>query len=131
MKHPPLDCLIDGYNNILTNPEDIAQESYTQQSTSNRPTIQTCLYQPDHPQYCTCGVRQYPWHDLNGYIIEKLGEPNIPLHTHLNQETYDMCLRNLANGKIPGPDKIPNAILKTMPPRFHTLLLLFFKHCYK
>ena len=42
-----------------------------------------------------------------------------------------MCLQNLANGKIPGPDKIPNTILKTMPPRFHTLLLLFFTHCYK
>ena len=63
--------------------------------------------------------------------METRGEPNIPLHTYLDQETYDMCLRNLANGKTPSPDKIPNAILKNMPPRFRTLLLLFFPHCYK
>ena len=42
-----------------------------------------------------------------------------------------MCLRNLANGKTPGPDKIPNAILKSMPLCFHTLLFIFFTHCYK
>ena len=33
--------------------------------------------------------------------------------------------------KTPGPDKIPNDILKNMPPKFHKLLLLFFTHCYK
>ena len=71
------------------------------------------------------------WHDLNGYTIDKRGDTLIPLHTYLNQETYDLCLKNLANGKIPGPDKIPNVILKNMPPRFHKMLLLFFKHCYK
>ena len=37
----------------------------------------------------------------------------------------------MANRKTPGPDKIPNVILKNMPPRFHKLLLLLFKHCYK
>ena len=78
-----------------------------------------------------CGVRQYPWHDLDGYTIKKKGEPNVPLYTSLDQETYDMCLRNLANGKSPGLDKIPNTILKSMPPRFHTLLFLFFTNCYK
>ena len=127
----PLDCIIDKYNNILTNPEDVAQEIHTQQSISNKPTVPTCNYQPHHAQNCTCGVRQYPWHDLHGYTIEKRGEPNVPLHTYLNQETYDMCLQNLANGKILGPVKIPNVILKTMPPRFDTLLLLYFTHCYK
>ena len=56
--------------------------------------------------------------------------PN-PLHTYFDQETYDFCLKNLGNNKAPGPDKIPNSILKNMPPRFHKLLFLFFKHCYK
>ena len=127
----PLDSIIDRQNNILTNPEDIASEIYIQQSISNRPTVPTCQYQNTHPLHCTCGVRQYPWHDLDGYIIDKRGEPHTPLHTYFDQETYDFCLKNLSNNKAPGPDKIPNSILKNMPPRFHKLLFLFFKHCYK
>ena len=39
--------------------------------------------------------------------------------------------KNLANNKAPGPDKIPNIILKNMPENFHKLLFLFFSHCYK
>ena len=127
----PLDSIIDRQNNILTNPADIATEIYTQQSISNRPTVPTCHYQNTHSNTCTCGVRQYPWHDLNGYTIDKRGEPQTPLHTYFDQTTYDLCLKNLSNNKAPGPDKIPNSILKNMPPRFHKLLFLFFKHCYK
>ena len=127
----PFDSIIDRQNNILTNPEEIALEIYTQQSICNRPTVPTCHYQHTHPVHCTCGVRQYPWHDLDGYIIDKRGEPEIPLHTYFDQETYDFCLKNLSNNKTPGPDKIPNSILKNMPPRFHKLLFLFFQHCYK
>jgi hypothetical protein len=128
---PPLDCLIDSFANILTSPQEIAHEIHIQQSISNRPTVPTCHYQPDHTHQCTCGVRQYPWHDLNGYTIEKRGDASIPLHTFFDRQTYDLCLKNLTTGKTPGPDKIPNAILKSMPPRFHKLLLLFFTHCYK
>ena len=57
---PPLDCIMDRNNNILTNPEDIANEIYAQQSISNRPTVPTCHFQPEQPINCTCGVRQYP-----------------------------------------------------------------------
>ena len=56
--------------------------------------------------------------------------PN-PLHTYFDQETYNFCLKNLGNNKAPGQDKIPNSILKNMSSRFHKLLFLFFKHCYK
>ena len=59
----PLDSIFDRQNNILTNPNDIANEIYMQQSISNRPTVPTCHYQNTHPPHCTCGVRQYPWHD--------------------------------------------------------------------
>jgi hypothetical protein len=107
----PLDSIIDRQNNILTNPEDIAAEIYTQQSISNRHTVLTCQYQNTHPLHCTCGVRQYPWHDLDGYIIDKRGEPQTPLHTYFDQEIYDFCLKNLSNNKAPDPDKIPNSIL--------------------
>jgi hypothetical protein len=127
----PLDSITDRQNNILTNPEEIAKEIYIQQSISNRPTVPTCHYQTIHPPYCTCSVRQYPWHDLDGFTIDQRGEPQIPLHTYFDQEIYDFCLKNLGNNKAPGPDKIPNSILKNMPPRFHKLLFLFFKQCYK
>ena len=127
----PLDFIIDRHNNILTSPKDIAKEIHIQQSISNRPTVPTCYYQNIHQPHCTCNVRQYPWHDLEGLTIDQRGEPQIPLHTYFDQETYDFCLKNLGSNKTPGPDKIPNSILKHMPPRFHKLLFIFFKHCYK
>ena len=127
----PLDSIIDRQNNTLTNPEDTASEIYTQQSISNRPIVLTCHHQITHPLHCTCGVKQYPWHALDGYIIDKQREPQNILHTYFDQETYDFCLKNLSNTKAPCPDKIPNSILKNMPLCFHKLLFLFFKHCYK
>ena len=128
---PPLDCITDIYNNILTNPLDIANEIHIQQSSSNSPTVPTCNQQPEHITNCICGVRQYPWHDLEGLVLDKRGDPQTPLHTYFDRATYDICLKNLANNKAPGPDKIPNTILKNMPEDFHKLLFLFFHHCYK
>jgi hypothetical protein len=37
----------------------------------------------------------------------------------------------LGNNKAPGPDNIPNSILKNMPNQFHDLLFLLFQQCYK
>ena len=128
---PPLDCIKNRNNNILTNLEDIAKEIHIQQSISSRPTVPTCYYIPNHPPQCTCGVRQYPWHDLEGLTLDKRGNPQTPLHTYFDQETYNLCLKNLANNKTPGLDKIPNSILKNMPLNFHHILFLFYGHCYK
>ena len=75
---PPLDCIKDIFNNILTNPSDISNEIFIQQSISNSPTVPTCHHQPEHMPKCTCGVRQYPWHDLNGLALEKRGTPQTP-----------------------------------------------------
>ena len=72
-----------------------------------------------------------PGHDLEGFTIDQRGELQTPLYTYSDQETYDSCLKNLGNNKAPCPNKIPNSILKNMPPRFHKLFFLFFKHCYK
>jgi hypothetical protein len=65
------DNLRDRQGNILTNLEDIAQEIHTQQSILNQFVIPTCYHKPDHHKTCTCGVRQYPWHDLNSFVLEK------------------------------------------------------------
>jgi hypothetical protein len=55
----------------------------------------------------------------------------IPLHTYFDPEIYNLCLKSLTNGKTPRPDTIPNSILKHMPPNFHHMLYLLFKHCFK
>ena len=43
---PSLDYITDEHNNIITNPEDIANEIHKQQSISNRPTVPPCYHQP-------------------------------------------------------------------------------------
>jgi hypothetical protein len=116
---PPLDCITDRNNNILTNPEDIANEIYIQQTLSNKTALPTCYYLSNHPPKCICAVRQYPWHDLEELVLEKQGDPQTPLYTYLDLETYNLCLKILANNKTTGPDKIPNSILKNMPQKFH------------
>ena len=68
---------------------------------------------------------------MDGLIIDKRENLQTPLHEYFDKETYDLCLKNLAHNKAPGPDKISNTILKNMPENFHTLLYLFFSHCYK
>jgi hypothetical protein len=89
----------------------------------------TCHYQEDHPNQCTSAVKPYPWHDIDGFILEKRGTPNIPIHTYFTEEVYDLSKKYLANGKALGPDKIPNAILKHLTSQFHDLLYYFFLQC--
>jgi hypothetical protein len=102
-----------------------------QQSITNKPTVPTCHYQPDHNPDCTYGIHQYSWHDITGFTIDKCGDPLIFLYTYFDCETYSLCLRHLTNGKAPSPNKISNSILENLPFQFHTLLYLFFIHCYK
>ena len=79
---PPLDCITDTNNNILTNPTDIANEIHIQQTISNSPTVPTCYHQREHIPECTCGVRQYPWHDIDGFVIDKRGNPQTHHYTN-------------------------------------------------
>ena len=106
-------------------------EMHIQKFHINKPTIPICYYQPNHQKNCTCVVRQYPWHDLDGYFIDKRGDANISLYIYFDYGIYSLCLKNLANGKIPRPDNIPNSILNHMPQNFHHMLYLFFIHCFK
>lgn len=68
---------------------------------------------------------------MDDYTIEKRVEPLIPLHTHIDQETYDICPKNLDNGKMPELDKIPKSILKNHADMEIQFLVLFFTHYYK
>jgi hypothetical protein len=126
-----LDSIKNRQNNILTNPEDIAEEIYIQQSILNQPAIPTCYHQSNYNPECVCGVRQYPWHDLNGFVLEKRRIKNAFLANTFDKNTYDICLKYLGNNKALGPNNIPNSILKNMPTQFHNLLYLLFHQCYK
>jgi hypothetical protein len=126
-----IDSIQDRQGNILTNPEDIAEEIYIQQSILNQPAIPTCHHQTTHNNKCVCGVRQYPWQDLSGFILEKRGDINASISNTFDRITYDLCLKYLGNNKAPGPDNIPNSILKNMPHQFHDLLFLLFQQYYK
>jgi hypothetical protein len=131
MDNTTLDSIQGRQGNILTNPKDIAEEIYIQQSILNQPAIPTCYHQPNHNPECICGVRQYPWHDLDGFILEKRGDTNASIANTFDKNTYDLCLKYLGNNKAPGPDNIPNSILKNMPIQFYNLLYLLFHQCYK
>jgi hypothetical protein len=129
--NPPLDSLLDKNNNIITHPTNIADEIFIQQSTTNAPTVKTCNHQPQHNLDYTCQVRQYPWHDFNGFILQKRGDSNITISSLFTQDIYDLCVKHLSKNKTLGLDHFPNSILKNMPNRFHNMLFLLFSHCYK
>ena len=76
---PLRDSLMDLNSNIITHPTDIANKIFIQQSKTNAPIVKTCKHQPQHPHDCTCQVRQYPWHDINGLILQKRVLTNIRL----------------------------------------------------
>jgi hypothetical protein len=101
----------------------MATEIYIQQSILNQPAIPTCHHQPNHDSNCVCGVRQYLWHDLDGFVLEKRGNINASIADIFDRITYDLCLKYLENNKALGPDNIPNSILKNMPKHFHDLFV--------
>lgn len=63
--------LLDRNNNIISNLEDIGIKIHIQQSLNNRATVPIYHYQLGQLEQCTSSLRQYPWHDLDGFIIEK------------------------------------------------------------
>jgi hypothetical protein len=89
-----LDSIKDRQGNILTNPEDIAEEIYIQQSILNQPFTSTCHHQPNHNPKYVCGVKQYPWHDLNGFILEKRGDTNASLTILLYKKSDPTIITN-------------------------------------
>jgi hypothetical protein len=120
-----LNNIKDRQVNILTNPKDITEEIYIQQSILNQPATPTCHHQPNHDPKCICGIRQYPWHNLKGFILEKRGDTNASIASTFDRNTYD-----LGNNKAPRLDNIPNSLLKNMPTQYHDLLFLLFQQCY-
>jgi hypothetical protein len=126
-----LDCIQNPNRTILTNPSDIAHEIYRTQQSSFQRQAPTCEDSIDHPDTCMCAIRKYPWHTQDGIILEKRGPQGTQITTQFTRTTYDKCVKRLTKGKAPGPDNIPNDIIKILPPQCHDLMYLFFHHCYK
>ena len=70
-------------------------------------------------------------HTHQGIILDKRGPSNTQIGKQFNREIYDSCLKRLTKGKAPGPNNIPNDIIKTLLTPCQDLLFLFFNHCYK
>ena len=78
-----------------------------------------------------CAIRKYPWYTQDGIILEKKGPQGTQITTQFIRATYDKCVKRLTKRKAPGPDNIPNDIIKILPLQCHDLMYLFFHHCYK
>ena len=66
-----LDCIQNSKGDILTRPQDIANEIYSTQQTSFQRQIPLCSDTTDHPSNCQCAICKYSWHTHNGIILDK------------------------------------------------------------
>ena len=79
--------------------------------------------------------RDYPWAQaaaLDRYALEtgatRLDRRPWLFHQVKDEQLFFQCCQRLANGKTPGPDEIPNEVLKMLPPEvkrvIHKLFVL-------
>ena len=80
----------------------------------------------------TASDLSFPWEQpgTDSYDLQKRGD-GLPLCELLTIEVYQLCLRGLKNGKAPGPDRVPNELLKHFPAAMHRLLWKFFRLCWQ
>lgn len=126
-----LDCIQNAQGEILTKPQDIANEIYYTQQTSFQRQIPLCSDPINHPNTCQCAISKYLWHTQNDILLDKRGHHTTSISTQFTRAIYDNCVKRLTKGKASGPDNIPNDILKALPPQCQDLIFLFFQHCYK
>jgi hypothetical protein len=80
----------------------------------------TPLTKCPHPTPSPSQLRPPPW---DPHLKERTTQdPGFNLIDNLTRGLYEEVWRGLPEGKLPGPDEIPNDILKRMPSEFHDLL---------
>jgi hypothetical protein len=80
---------------------------FNKQTNNSKPTANLCYQQPNENSMYTLAVIQYPWHNIDGYILEKRGIPKIPSHKYFTKEVYDLSKKHLCNSyNIMNIDKI-------------------------
>lgn len=127
----PLDCLINKDDSLATRPDEIANVIYSTQQQSFHRQDSLCSDPTNHQSNCTCAICQYPWHIIYGFTLEKRTSSDFQLAHLFTYITYDTWLKSLPKGKILGPDRIPDVILKALPRSFHDMLCLLFQQCYQ
>jgi hypothetical protein len=64
-------------------------------------------------------ARSFPWgSDTDGIIPNSKGT-HLKLSDEYNKHVYQECLSRLPGRKAPGPDGVPNEVLKNLPREFH------------
>jgi hypothetical protein len=66
-----------------------------------------------------------PWEhpdNPDNFTIESRGDPSLTFSDMITRDTFDKTLNSLGTGKAPGPDGIPNEILKFLPPETRSAL---------
>eukprot|EP00249_Psilotum_nudum_P025161 c29397_g2_i2 orf=1-981(-) len=116
-------------NNLLTHPHDISNEIYETQCNSFSPKAPTCQT-THHPNNCSCQDYKYPWHDFDGFVLEKRGNPLDSINTYFSRSIFDECLHSLSHDKTPGPDNLPNELLQSLGKDFLDTLYQLFQVCY-
>jgi hypothetical protein len=131
MKHA-LRVLKDG-NKLLTEPADIIDKCYRSMSEhhATRPTGQFLTREREEAEV----GREYPWERRGALDRFKLetnahdGSCKQGLHSMvMDRAEFERCLTSLSSGKQPGPDEVPNEIIKAAPPllqdSLHMLMML-------
>lgn len=68
-----------------------------------------------------CTTRKYHWHTHQGIILEKM-----PLNRNqFIKEIYNNCTKRPTKDKAPGPNNIPNDIIKALPSQWQDLFSYF------
>jgi hypothetical protein len=52
----------------------------------------------------------------DNFTIEPRGDPSLTLAVMITHDIFDKTIHSLGTGKAPGPDGIPNEIIKYLPP---------------
>jgi ribonuclease HI len=118
---------------ITTSPPRIAElvEAHFTK-TGAAPTLKHGRYLPSE-----LPDRDYPFERKGAPDNFKLETPASALPTRpwlhssiLDEARYNRCVSKLKTGKTPGPDGVPNEVLKMLPPPVHELIRMMFAMCW-
>ena len=138
--NPKLDALRDATTGIVyTAPGDILRHAAAQYAAASVPP-HTPPGGPSPPPWTAAG--QVHLHDHNPCSkVHKLDPfclrtalssgstlaPATTISTIFDQSTYNACLNGSKTRREPGPDGVPNEILKALPSSFHDMLFALFR----
>ena len=104
----PLDHVRLSTGEVVTTPEGVIDEVTKVYRNRLRPTV------PAE------GAGRYPWEGQRTTpLIPNSGGTHATLGHRYNVHIFRDCLSKLPNKKAPGPDGVPNEVIKNMPEEFH------------